>query len=165
MRRWEDVKMKMRRCEDVRKSREDVKRRRCEDEKMWRWEDVRMRRCEDEKMWGWEDEVQTPTIGRTLRSDALGKKQWHFTCKNTNIYIYIYTNIYHNKIEPHSKLKPYGCLLPGGNTLSEHLAAMTKEFNRWCSSMKIRQDHVKEMMVFQVEVLPKHIFITPHNYK
>ena len=30
----------MRRCEV----------RRCEDEKMWRWEDVKMRRCEDEKM-------------------------------------------------------------------------------------------------------------------
>jgi hypothetical protein len=29
-------------------------------------EDVKMRRCEDE--------IQTPTIGRTLRSDALGKK-------------------------------------------------------------------------------------------
>ena len=45
---------------------------------MWRWEDVKMRRCEDEKMWSekmwrWEDERQTPTIGRTLRSDALGK--------------------------------------------------------------------------------------------
>jgi hypothetical protein len=30
---------------------------------------VKVRRCEDEKM------RQTPTIGRTLRSDALGKKQ------------------------------------------------------------------------------------------
>jgi hypothetical protein len=49
-------------------------RRRCEDKKMWRWEDVKMRRCEDEKMWRWEDVLQTPTIGRTLRSDALGKK-------------------------------------------------------------------------------------------
>ena len=63
--RWtdsEDVKMKMWRCEDV-------KMRRCEDEKMWgwrwekivRWEDVedekgvKMRRCEDEKIWRWED--------------------------------------------------------------------------------------------------------------
>ena len=27
-----------------------------------------------EKMWRWEDEIQTPTIGRTLRSDALGNK-------------------------------------------------------------------------------------------
>ena len=48
---------------------EDV--RRCE--KMW--EDVR--RCE--KMWEdvrrWEDVLQTPTIGRTLRSDALGKQK------------------------------------------------------------------------------------------
>ena len=75
--RWEGVRedVKMRRCE-----------RRCEDEKvwekMWRWEgvreDVKMRRCErryeDEKVWRWEDEIQTPTIGRTLRSDALGKK-------------------------------------------------------------------------------------------
>jgi len=42
----------MRRCE-----------RRCEDEKVW------------EKMWRWEDEIQTPTIGRTLRSDALGKNR------------------------------------------------------------------------------------------
>ena len=58
---------------------------RCEDEQMWRWEGVKMRRwedeiqmwrCEDEKMRRWEDEIllQTPTIGRTLRSDALGKK-------------------------------------------------------------------------------------------
>ena len=76
--RWADVKMS--RCE-----------RRCEDEqmweKMWRWADVKMsrcerrceRRCEDEqmweKMWRWEDGVQTPTIGRTLRSDALGKNE------------------------------------------------------------------------------------------
>ena len=36
--------------------------------KMSRCEDVKMRRCEGEKM------RQTPTIGRTLRSDALGKK-------------------------------------------------------------------------------------------
>ena len=52
---WEDVKM--RRCEDE-KVWEDVRRwedvsrykmRSCE--KMWRWEDVKMRRCEDEKMW------------------------------------------------------------------------------------------------------------------
>ena len=71
--RWEDVKM--RRCEDERMWRwEDVKMRRCEDEKMWRWEDVKMRGCEDEKMWRWEDVLQTPTIGRTLRSDALGNK-------------------------------------------------------------------------------------------
>ena len=75
--RWEDVKM--RRCEDEKMWRwEDVKMSRCEDEKMWRWEDVRegvkMRRCEDEKVRRWEDEIQTPTIGRTLRSDALGKK-------------------------------------------------------------------------------------------
>ena len=75
--RWEDVKMS--RCEDEQMWRwADVKMRRCEDEKMWRWEGVRegvkMRRCEDEKVWRWEDEIQTPTIGRTLRSDALGKK-------------------------------------------------------------------------------------------
>ena len=80
--RWEDVKM--RRCEDEKMWRwADVKMRRCEDEQMWRWEgedeqmwrweDVKMRRCEDEKVWRWEDEIQTPTIGRTLRSDALGK--------------------------------------------------------------------------------------------
>ena len=78
---WEDVKMwrwaavKMWGCEDVRMWRwEDVKMWRCEDEKMWRCEDVKMGRCEDEKMWRGEDVLQTPTIGRTLRSDALGKK-------------------------------------------------------------------------------------------
>jgi hypothetical protein len=78
--RWADVKMS--RCEDEQMWRwADVKMRRCEDEKMWRWEDVKRRRCEDEKVWRWEnvkmrkweDEIQTPTIGRTLRSDALGK--------------------------------------------------------------------------------------------
>ena len=41
---------------------------------MWRWADVKMSRCEDEKVWRWEGEIQTPTIGRTLRSDALGNK-------------------------------------------------------------------------------------------
>ena len=88
--RWADVKMS--RCEDEQMWRwADVKmsrcERRCEDEqmweqmweKMWRWADVKMRRCErrceDEKVWRWEDEIQTPTIGRTLRSDALGKNQ------------------------------------------------------------------------------------------
>ena len=40
---------------------------------MWEWEDD-MCRCEDVKMWRWEDDWQTPTIRRTLRSDALGKK-------------------------------------------------------------------------------------------
>ena len=34
------------------------------------------RRCEDEKVRRWEDEIQTPTIGRTLRSDALGNKMF-----------------------------------------------------------------------------------------
>ena len=92
MRRWEDVKMRRsedERCEDVKMRRCEVKmrrsedeKRRCEEEKMWGWKNVKMRRCEDEKMWGWEDvkmrrcedEIQTLTIGRTLRSDALGKK-------------------------------------------------------------------------------------------
>ena len=77
--RWADVKMRRceRRCEDEKVWRwegvrwADVKMRRCEEE---RWEGVKMRRCEDEKVWRWEDEIQTPTIGRTLRSDALGKK-------------------------------------------------------------------------------------------
>ena len=70
---WEDVKMSS--CEDVRMWRwEDVKMWRCEDEKMWRCEDVKMGRCEDETMWRGEDVLQTPTMGRTLRSDALGKK-------------------------------------------------------------------------------------------
>ena len=85
--RWADVKMsrcedeqmwwegvKMSRCEDGKVWRwADVKMRGCEDERMWRWADVKMRGCEDE-MWRWEDVLQTPTIGRTLRSDALGKK-------------------------------------------------------------------------------------------
>ena len=86
--RWEDVKMsrcedeqmwrwadvKMNRCEDEQMWRwEDVKMRSCEDEKVWKGEDVKTRRCEGEKMWRWEDERKTPTIGRTLRSDALGK--------------------------------------------------------------------------------------------
>ena len=75
--RWADVKMS--RSEDEKMWRwADVKMSRCEDEKVWRWENVKMRRCErrceDEKVWRWEDEIQTPTIGRTLRSDALGKK-------------------------------------------------------------------------------------------
>ena len=109
MRRWADVKMS--RCEDGKMRRwEDVKMRRCEDEKMLRWEDVKMwrwedvktrrcevRRCEDEKMWRWEDEIQTPTIGRTLRSNALGKNHegtsLHllicFTHTHTYTYIYI----------------------------------------------------------------------------
>ena len=95
--RWADVKMwrweGVRRCEDGKMWRwADVKMRRCERrcedekvwrwegedekvwEKVWRWEGVKMRRCEDEKVWRWEDEIQTPTIGRTLRSDALGNK-------------------------------------------------------------------------------------------
>ena len=65
---------KFRGCVNVWRWWENVKMRRCEDEKMWRCEDVKMWGCEDEKMWRWEDERQTPTIGRTLRSDALGKK-------------------------------------------------------------------------------------------
>ena len=47
----------MRRCEDEKMWRwEGVKMRRRDYEKMWRWEDVTMRRCEDEKVWRWEDE-------------------------------------------------------------------------------------------------------------
>ena len=94
--RWEDVKMWG--CEDEKMWRwEDVKMRRCEDEqvwrwvRMWRWEDVKMNKCEGEKMCRCEDEKiwrcyakmwrcenvwQTPTIRRTLRSDALVKKKW-----------------------------------------------------------------------------------------
>ena len=102
--RWADVKMSRceRRCErrydeeseqmreDVREDvREDMKMSRCEDEqmweKMWRWADVKMSRCEDEKVWRWEGEIQTPTIGRTLRSDALGKN-----VPNHQPYIYIH---------------------------------------------------------------------------
>ena len=91
--RWADVREDVRcerRCEDEQMwekmldVREGVKMsrcesrcdRRCEDEQMWRWADVKMSRCEDEKVWRWEGEIQTPTIGRTLRSDALGKKWW-----------------------------------------------------------------------------------------
>jgi hypothetical protein len=70
--RSEDVKMW---CEDEQMwRREDVKMSRCEKEKVWekvwRWEGVKMRRCEDE--------IQTPTIGRTLRSDALGNQNMWF---------------------------------------------------------------------------------------
>ena len=78
--RWKGVKMS--RCEDekVMWVCEDVKMSRYEDEQMWRWADVKMSRCEDEKVWEkvwrWEDEIQTPTIGRTLRSDALGKNNF-----------------------------------------------------------------------------------------
>ena len=54
----------MKRCEDERMWRWDVKMsermwrwdvkmRGCKDEKMWRWEDVKMR-CEDERMWRWD---------------------------------------------------------------------------------------------------------------
>ena len=60
--RWEGVRedVKRSRCEEEQMWRwEDVKMRRCEDEQMWRWEGVRkgakMRRCEDEKMWRWAD--------------------------------------------------------------------------------------------------------------
>ena len=90
---WEDDMRSMCRCEDEKmRMREDMRweddMRRCEDGKMWRWEDdicvdVKMGKCEDEKMnicrcedwkmWRWEDDIQTPTIRRTLRSDALGK--------------------------------------------------------------------------------------------
>jgi hypothetical protein len=97
---WED--MKMWRCEDEKIwGWEDVKMRRCEDEQMWRWEDVKMRRCEDEKVWRWEDmkmwrfeiekmKYRFPTIGRTLRSDALGKNlnilfYYYFINKNINL--------------------------------------------------------------------------------
>ena len=89
MRGWEDVKR--RRCEGVKMRKwEDVKMRRCEDEKMRRCEDVKMGRCEDvrwedEKMWRWEDAKmfedvynRPPTIRRTLRSNALGKKRFHW---------------------------------------------------------------------------------------
>ena len=86
--RWEDVKM--RRCENVRMwGCENVKMRRwegvkmwCEDEKMWRCEDEKMWGCEDVKMWRCDVQMwrcehvwQTPTIRRTLRSNALGKKK------------------------------------------------------------------------------------------
>jgi hypothetical protein len=57
---------------------EDKKMWRCEDVKMWGCEDEKMRRWEDVKMRRWKDVLQTPTIGRTLRSYALGKK-WRFS--------------------------------------------------------------------------------------
>ena len=56
------------RCED--------EKRRCEDEIWW---DVKMRRCENLRMWRCENVWQTPTIRRTLRSDALGKNCWQIT--------------------------------------------------------------------------------------
>ena len=68
--RWADVREDVWKWADVKMSRCE---RRCEDEQIWRWADVKMRRCEDEKVRRWEGEIQTPTIGRTLRSDALGK--------------------------------------------------------------------------------------------
>ena len=75
--RWEDVNMWG--CEDEKMWRcVYVKMWGCEDEKMWRWEGVKMRRYEDEKivkMIRWDDVWQTPTIGRTLRSDALGNNR------------------------------------------------------------------------------------------
>ena len=49
----------------------------------------KMRKCEDEELWRWEDVLQTPTIGRTLRSDALGKKLtgtehfWTLRCRKS----------------------------------------------------------------------------------
>ena len=77
----EKVARETRKSQFCRRCKDDEKMRRCEVEKMWRWEGVgwegvKMRRGEDEmrrcyeKMW-W----QTSTIRRTLRSDALGKKQ------------------------------------------------------------------------------------------
>ena len=88
--RWADVKMwrcedvKMRRCEDVKMwGWEDVKKRKCEDERMWRWEDLKMRRCKDKKM---RRCLTDPTIGRTLRPDALGKKVPYAKKLGTGIY-------------------------------------------------------------------------------
>ena len=52
----------------------------CEDVKMRRCEDQTIRRCEDEKVWRCENVWQTPTIRRTLRSDALGKN-WMSECR------------------------------------------------------------------------------------
>jgi hypothetical protein len=95
-RRWEDEKMWS--WEDVKMWRWDVKRRRCEDERMWRWDVKMRRRWEEDEMWRWEDVLQTPTIGRTLRSDALGNKSNYIYKNICNmfknvycIYIYIYT--------------------------------------------------------------------------
>ena len=74
MRRWEGVKMW-----------------RWEDEKMWRCEDEKMRRCEDKKMWRCENVWQTPTIRRTLRSDALGKKHGHVSYQHPIPYLWAST--------------------------------------------------------------------------
>ena len=101
--RWADERRCERRCErryedeqmwrwaDVR---EDVKMSRCEDEqmweKMWRWADVKMSRCEDEKVWRWEGEIQTPTIGRTLRSDALGNMIYHYCNRIISVFLFFW---------------------------------------------------------------------------
>ena len=116
--RWADVKMSRceRRCErryeerwaDERRCERRCERRyedeqmwekmwrweRCEDEqlweKMWRWADVKMSRCEDEKVWRWEGEIQTPTIGRTLRSDALGNMIYHYCNRIISVFLFFF---------------------------------------------------------------------------
>ena len=50
-------------------------RREIEKKERARGQEGKRRRCEDERMWRWEDEIQTPTIGRTLRSNALGNSR------------------------------------------------------------------------------------------
>ena len=63
----------------MRKWGEDLRIRRCDDEKMLRWEDATMwrwqaKRRKDMNMKTGENVSQTPTLGRTLRSDALGQQ-------------------------------------------------------------------------------------------
>jgi hypothetical protein len=52
--------------------------RRCEDEKMWRWEDVKMRGCEDEKMF-----YRPPLLEEHCAQTLSGKT----TCKSSRNYL------------------------------------------------------------------------------
>ena len=64
-------------CED------EQKRRRCEDEKMWRWEDVKMRRCEDEKMRRWEDVEMRRWVEDVKRRRCEDEKTWRWEDEKT----------------------------------------------------------------------------------
>ena len=153
--RCECVKM-MRRCENEKMWRwedvcEDVRMWMCEDdEKMWRWEDMKMRRCEDEKMWRCEDvkmircedERQTPTIGRTRRSDALGKKTLAFTRFSKNWRSWCERNPVNNSVVSTFKDKNCGiyagsCHLTAKNAVnySTFGAVYVQVLNRRCFHM------------------------------
>ena len=82
---WGSEDEKMWRGEDVRmrKCGEDVKMRRCEDEKMWGWEDVRMRRCEDEKV-RYRPRLLEEPCAQTLS----GKTIWKMDHRNRWFYLF-----------------------------------------------------------------------------